>query len=659
MIRVRSRAALGLGLAAILVTAAPVFPQEGAPDLPTLSLDSLLNIRISSASKYEQLSDEAPASVTIITAEDIERFGYRTIYEALTSVPGFYGSYDRNYAYVGARGLSRPTDYNNRFLLMLDGHSWNENFYDSAFLGTAFGLNLDFVERIEVVRGPGSALYGSNAMFAVVNVVSKSSASLAGLQVTGEAGSFGVRGGAATFGRQFTNGLDIVATASVSDAEGQDLYFAEFDDPLTNSGVADGLDWDRSYGLRAIASYKAFSLAVHASSRDKGIPTGSWEMLFNDDAARTRDARMYAELKFEHDFDATKNLSIRGSYDSYSYAGGYPYEEPYGLWVDSTDGRWLGGEARFRWDPVPANRLQFGAELRHHYRSDYRSYDLLDSYLVDDFPFTVSSAYAQNDLQLTSNLAFTAGVRVDHYSDVGTAITPRGAIVYHPFETSTAKLLYGEAYRAPNRWEFYYEEPSEFKRNPDLKPETIRTFEFVWEQRVIDGLFGSVSLYNYTVNDLINETVDPEDDLSVYQNFNHVHSSGVELEMTGRFPSGFGGFANYTYQHARDHDGAPLTNSPRHLMRAGLFYPVIPWVTAAVNVSFDDERLTVQDTKTDSYFLTHLTLSTTELVGRLRASFSIRNLFDSTYMTPGGFEHTMPAIEQDGRHLRLILRASF
>lgn len=153
------------------------------------SLDSLLNIKISAASKYLQKISEIPASVTIITSDEISRYGYQELSEVLNSIKGFYISYDRNYSYLGVRGFSRPTDFNNRILLMLNGHSMNENIYGAAYIGTDLGINLKSVERIEIVRGPSSALYGSNAMFAVINIITKKGNAIDGLQVDAGIGS--------------------------------------------------------------------------------------------------------------------------------------------------------------------------------------------------------------------------------------------------------------------------------------------------------------------------------------------------------------------------------------------------------------------------------------------------------------------------------------
>ena len=172
------RAASAILFAALCLTPAKAMAQATEPPSTGSSLDELLDVKISGAAKYEQTARQAPASVTIITSEDIERYGYRTLADALMTVRGFFVSYDRNYTYVGVRGFSRPTDYNNRILLLLDGHTLNENVYGAAQLGSELPIELDLVERIEIVRGPGSALYGTGAMLAVVNVVLKKGSAL-------------------------------------------------------------------------------------------------------------------------------------------------------------------------------------------------------------------------------------------------------------------------------------------------------------------------------------------------------------------------------------------------------------------------------------------------------------------------------------------------
>jgi iron complex outermembrane receptor protein len=149
--------------------AAEVDPNAGAA-LFDMSLEELMDVEIYSASKYSQKASEAPSSVTVITAEEIKLYGFRNITDILKMVPGFYDTYDRNYSYLGVRGFGRPGDYNSRILVLIDGHRLNDNIGDTVLAGNEFPLDIDLIDRVEVVRGPGSALYGSNALFAVVSV---------------------------------------------------------------------------------------------------------------------------------------------------------------------------------------------------------------------------------------------------------------------------------------------------------------------------------------------------------------------------------------------------------------------------------------------------------------------------------------------------------
>ena len=153
-----------------------------AQDPPTstsligMSLEDLMKVDIDSvygASGYKQKVTEAPASVTIITSDDIRKYGYRTLAEILSNAPGFYISYDRNYSFLGIRGFGRPGDYNSRILLLVDGHRLNDSVYDQAFIGTEFPLDVDLIDRVEVIRGPNSSLYVASAFLGVINVITK------------------------------------------------------------------------------------------------------------------------------------------------------------------------------------------------------------------------------------------------------------------------------------------------------------------------------------------------------------------------------------------------------------------------------------------------------------------------------------------------------
>jgi iron complex outermembrane receptor protein len=623
---------------------------EGLQDIQDISLDSLLNIQISTAAKYEQKSHEAPASVTIITSEDMERYGYRTLDEVFAGIRGFYLSNDRNYSYLGTRGFSRPSDYNNRMLIMVNGHTTNEYVYGSALIGNELALNMEGVERIEIVRGPGSVLYGTGAMFGVINILTKKGYDIDGLRLSGETGSYGKLLGSVIYGNQFSNGMEIFTSGLWTDIDGQDLYFEEFDDPSTNNGIAEHLDRDKNYSLLTTMSYKDFTFLGNLTSREKGIPTGAWGVAFNNSAYKTVDGRNYFEVKYDRGIGADKNIMARGYFDHYNYEGTFPYEEEDEVinWNEASDGKWVGGELQFRWDPWLKNRLIVGTEYNRHFRADYRSWDIYDNYFSGDFPFNVFSIYFQDEYQVVKDLSLTVGIRRDEYSTVGNSTTPRGALVYHPFDGTTFKVLYGEAFRAPNIYEVYYEDEDVSISNPNLKPEKIKTAEIVWEQRFTDILFGSMSFYDYEMKDLIDQFIDPVDSLSQFRNTSRVDARGLELELKTKLKNGLWSYGSYTFQTARDAGtGMILTNSPRHILKLGFSYPVINYLYAAAEMQYETDRITLTGTKTDPYFITNLTLSSKQLFDHMRVSFLVRNLFDTNYATPSGFEHIGPISEVD------------
>src|SRR5580692_11900059 len=160
-------------LLALLALTATGIAQQGNEDtdLSEVSLEELSNIQVYSASKHMQNASEAPASVTVVTADEIQKYGYRNLADILRSVPGFYVTYDRDYTFVGVRGFGRLGDWNSRILVLIDGHRINNNVLGQAMLGNEFLVDVDMIDRVEIVCAPSSSLYGANAFFAVINVI--------------------------------------------------------------------------------------------------------------------------------------------------------------------------------------------------------------------------------------------------------------------------------------------------------------------------------------------------------------------------------------------------------------------------------------------------------------------------------------------------------
>ena len=618
---------------------------------------------VTSASSYVQRVTEAPSAVSIVTAEEIKRYGHRTLADILRSVRGFHVTYDRNYHYAGVRGLGRPGDFNTRILLLVDGHRINDNIFESASVGTEFPIDVDLIDRVEVVRGPSSSLYGSNAFFAVINVLTRRGRDVKGLEASGEAGSFATYKGRLSYGGEFANGLEMLASGSYYHSRGQDLYFSEFDAPETNNGVATKVDGDAFHSVFSKLSYRGVTLAGAYISREKEVPTGSYGTIFNDRGNRTIDNRGYLELGYDHAFENQLDLSTRFSYDYSSYEGDYMYDYPPPTRnQDYSAGQSWGGELRLTKTILTQHKLTAGTKFRQNFQQDQKNYDVAPhvSYLDDRRHSTVTAVYLQDEYAILENLILNAGLRYDYYSTFHGALNPRAALIYSPFERSALKLLYGRAFRTPNAFEMFYLGAGN-KANPALRPETIETYEAVWEQYLGRRFRGTAAAFMNRIDGLITEQTDPADNLLVYRNTGKVDAQGLEFELEGKGEGGLTGRVSYSLQHTRDREtGTSLTNSPEHLVKFNLTVPVLrDRLFAGIEEQFTSTRKTLAGGKADAFFVTNLTLFSQNLLQGMELSASVYNLFDTRYSDPGAEEHVQDLLRQDGRSFRVKLTYRF
>jgi outer membrane receptor protein involved in Fe transport len=616
-------------------------------------LDQLLNTRVSTGAKYAQSVRQVSGSVSIVTAEDIRLFGYRTLEDVLQSMAGIYTSYDRNYAQVGARGFSRPTDYNNRVLLLMDGHSTNESIWGLAMLGEDLVLDLRTVDRIELIRGPASALYGTGAMFAVINVITKSGTALQGARVEVGAGNYGRQSATAAGGLALGSRGAIALSGIVENRDGRDVFFPEFDSPATHNGIAHNLDYQRRAG--GLFSAKLGDLSLHSqyTYRVKGIPTASFGQIFNDPLALVHDTRGYLELKYDHDLSAVHHLLARTYYNNYYYDGTYPFAGD--LFVEQASNRVLGAEAALRWDPAPTNRVTAGAEYRWNARTRFETWDQGVRSFVLDKSFSVVSLYLQDDFQILDELSLLIGARHDESTVAGGATTPRIALVYHPTSGTTLKAMYGRAFRAPSLYESALPATGQ-----QLGAERLTMAELIWMQRLGRSVLLTSSLYRYDVDGLIEVVSDSGGRLN-YSNLGDARALGMEATLDVRPARRLRGYLNYSLGRASDHGtGIQLTNSPDHLFKLGFAVEASPRVSAAAELRYESGRRTVQATRTDPFLITNLNLDVhpfrrigvPDAAGLLDAfdiALRVTNLFDTRYAYPGGTEHVQAGIEQDGR----------
>ena len=660
MLMARSRLAFAIlfllsGLAALTAQ---------TPDLSQASLEELMNIKVYTASRYLQSTQTAPSLVTVVTADQIQKYGYRTLADILRSVGGFYVTYDRNYSYVGARGFARPGDYNTRILILVDGHRWNENIYDAAYVGTEFVLDVDLIDHVELIRGPSSSLYGADAFFGVVNVITRRGTDLDGAELSTAAASFDSYQGRATYGHQFGS-LELLLSTTYFTSGGQNLYYPEFAALSPNNGIAQNADYDGSRTWFTALSYREFILRAGSVSREKGMPTAAFGNLFNDPNIRTVDAHHYADLRYDKPLHRDGALSARLYYDRISYDGHYRWYPVEGAppvpFSDWARGELVGGELILQGPLWHRHHLSAGMEFRKNLRQDQGSFDVqpFTMYLDDHRSSYLWAGFVQDEVALTSKFTLSAGLRHDQYSTFGGTTNPRLGFIYRPREATTLKFLYGTAFRAPSNYELYYHNHM-FMQNPALQPETIRTFEVVAEQSLAPHLRLAISGYHNRIHGLITET-EPVPYTYMYANLGRVQSKGAELELTARWLSGVEGRASYNLQRTADRSsGLALGNSPVHLAKLGLIVPLMRnQLFASLDSWYMSRRRTLTGSSTGGFAVFNATLFSRNLGRHADVSASLYNLFDKNYSDPGAEEHIQNALRQDGRNFRIKLTFRF
>ena len=644
-------------IAALCALALSPVAAQGQEDVTEMSIEELMNVEVYGASKFLQKLSEAPSSVTIITADEIKKYGYRTVADILKSVRSFYITYDRNYPFVGVRGFGRTGDYNTRFLVLVDGHRINENAYDLVLVGTEFIIDVDLIDRIEVIRGPSSSLYGDNAFFAVINIFTRKGRDISGTEVSGAAASFDTYKARISSGSRFRNGVETIFSGSYLGSEGHDrLFFPEFNSPATNNGIAEGNDFTRSGSFFTRTSAGDFIFEGAYDSQTKGVPTASFGTDFNNSGNRTYDKRGYAELRYDHDLSEGFLLSSRLYYDWYDYEGNYFYSNA--LNEDFGRSKWWGTEVELKKDFMRKHRLVAGAEFQGNLELMQRNYDT-SPYLLN-FDETRRSdkwgVFAQDEYTIVPGLLLNAGLRYDHYGSFGGTTNPRLALVANPGAKTTMKLLYGQAFRSPNNYELYLTSPTYgLKGNPALQPETIKTYELVIERFLSDRVRLTAAGFYNKITNLISQIEDPVDLQLVYQNMSESDTKGLEFELERKGENGGSERVSYAIQETRDRArGELMENSPRHLAKFNVIEPIVrEKVFAGVDAQYVSSRKTAKGSSAAGFVVTNATLFSLRMIKGLEVSGTIYNVFDKRYGDPGSTEHKQDIIPQDGRNYRV------
>lgn len=670
---------VGLG-ALVLVSQVPLAALGGtARDnrYLDLSLEDLLAIeipRVSAASGYEQSATEAPSAITTIGAEDIRRHGYRTLAEALSGERGFYVTDNQNYQFLGMRGFNQPGDYNSRFLLLIDGMRLNDPLYGMAPIGEDFPLDLDLVDRVEIIRGPGSSLYGSGAVLGVVNVITRRGGSIAGTRLHASTGSLGARAGGVSHGTTTEAGTELVLSASGMRARGQDpLVFPELaGNAAANGGIAVDGDRERARRLYLAVTHGDLRFSLIDGARDKRYASGLYGTVFGDNRGFSRDARQFLDLQYRHALDGDRSVGLRLYRGSYRYGADYVYDyPPLAINRDDQSATWWGTEVRYD-HPWRSHHFSIGGEVVTTGHNQLVNFDRntdgsfagcrpvasADACVDRRVPGGSSAVFLQDDVAFAPGWRATGVLRHDWVRGIDGVTSPRFGLIHTPREGTALKAIYGQSFRAPSLYERYSAYPPSAIDSPGLRSERVRAWELIAEHSFLPNLRGLASLFQYHVHALAQDQTDAGTGLLYNANTEGFRSRGVELELQWRedWLDLRGSWAGY--DTVRDSTGMQPSGSPAHMEKLRLGVPLRDdRLYAGIDLQHVGGTMDVHGHPAPGHTLANLVFTSRGVVPRLDVSLGIYNLLDRRYGDPAntssgtGVEFT----PRPGRTFRLKL----
>ncbi len=443
------------------------FANHEPPVLLSMSLEELLNIKLTSATLTEENLATVPSAVTVFTHSQINAMGINTLEELLNFVPGFqvFRQADSGYEYYHSARGRRTNVQSREILVMIDGQRFQSEGFAGVFMPI---ILLSNIEKVEIIRGPGSALYGSNAFTGVINITTQKNTN-----------NFKVHYGAHnnTFGQMLFNTkindyvVDIAADVFGDKGEHyrlenpNDKKFYDSGDPNDGYGIniniaGETTQWNATHQAQtAHEFYVVESFSNQFNEMEKQYSAIQFKKMLNwNTAINTNYTIRYSELKrnVQAGFFA-KKASFQGDLQSLDFN--------------------LNNDIAIN----DNHSVQFGLEQRHlQMDKSILKTAVGDFVLTEAYSTNVSGLYAQSQYRFTDKTELTLGARYDHYSNIDSAFSPRFGLTHQLSHIQTLKLLVGKAFLAPTFSDLAISNNTAIQGNPNLKAETITTWELVW-----------------------------------------------------------------------------------------------------------------------------------------------------------------------------------
>ena len=632
---------------------------------------------VSIATGTKQLIHKAPSTATVITEEEIRRMGAVDLDEVLESVPGLHVSYRPGnhlpiYSFRGIYSVFNP-----QVLMLINGVP-----ITNIFIGNRNqiwgGMTLEAVSRVEVIRGPGSAVYGADAFAGVINIVTKSAGNTKGSKLGARVGSFATRdvwftqawetgalGGFFSYERHQTDGFD-----QFIEIDGQTFLDSVFG---TDASLAPGYADHRRKNdeLRLRLDYKKLSMNIGFQKRRIGVGLGIGEALgpgtdesserLNVDVAYTSDKifdQWEISTKFSYFsttqeidtdlviFPAGADIGLGGPFPDGVIGNPEVFEKHYRTSVVA------------RYEPTTNHSLAIGigydiSDLYKVQESKNFAFGPNGEFLppgspvvdVTDTPFvfltegdrTNQYLFIQDVWKLAKDWELTAGVRHDDYSDFGSTTNPRLALVWISSLNLTTKLLYGKAFRAPSFAEMRNINNPVALGNSELDPETIDTLELAFNYHPQNDLNYGVSIFSYDWRDIINFAPDEGATTKTAKNIGEQQGYGFEAELDWSPSASFNLKGNYSWLNAKDDNDIDVNSVPQQQVYLRAFYDINEVWNMSLKTNWVMDRIrATSDLRSplDDYSITDLSLEWTPDSRSTTVSFIVKNLFDSDAREP-------------------------
>jgi outer membrane receptor protein involved in Fe transport len=575
----------------------------------SLSLEELMEQEITISTDTKQTITKAPAAVSSISSDDIKATGSTNIAEILETIPGVHIKYH----HFGFRPLIEFRGANaTQTLLMVDGIPMRDLNWSYGIFWK--GLPTNSIKRIEVMRGPGSALFGADASAGVINVITKTAGKIDSSEIGLRRGSFNTNSGWMQYGESWNN-FDIGLTMDFHDTNGHDPFIESdrqtIDDQrdATNASYAPDnahYGW-RNQDIRFSIAKQKWRLNLdytHHSNLQTGF-TGGGKL---DPVTKANDKRFNAGLLYNNEnFYPNLGIDAELQYQDLKYSSGDGFlEDPPGsdgVNINGNINQMRSAERRLAFElsglysgiEEQTIRLGTGYTWQDLYRVEqFRNtgpgpdgIDIpTDSDLVDvsDSPHAFAPEKArkihyffiQDAWAITTDWELTAGLRYDHYSDFGTTVNPRLALVWSRTDRITTKLLYGRAFRPPSFRELY-SITTDAQPNANLQPERSETLELAFTYIISRDLNLGLSIYQYQQSDSIRSIEIANKTKKQFMNTGETTINGIELEAKWQPTANLRVSANYTIRDQDKDVPYPVYNQDAYLRTDWGFHPDWNW----------------------------------------------------------------------------------